>query len=90
MALQDKTGAGKADVIARFGETEQTGGHGGVGIGMYKGSIYAEINDRIVRYSLSAGAVVPKKLRKRLSRDCLSATTIPCIHSSSGPTDRCT
>src|SRR5580700_6691142 len=53
VALQDKTGAGKADVIARFGETEQTGGHGGVGIGMYKGSIYAEINDRIVRYSLS-------------------------------------
>ena len=61
VALQDKTGAGKADVIERFGETEQTGGHGGVGIGMYKGSIYAEINDRIVRYSLSAGAIVPKE-----------------------------
>jgi len=61
VALQDKTGVGKADVIARFGETEQTGGHGGVGIGMYKGSIYAEINDRIVRYSLSAGAIVPKE-----------------------------
>jgi len=60
VALQDKTGAGKADVIERFGETEQTGGHGGVGIGMYKGSIYAEINDRIVRYSLPAGGIVPK------------------------------
>jgi len=60
VALQDKTGAGKADVIERFGETEQTGGHGGVGIGMYKGSIYAEINDRIVRYSLPTGGIVPK------------------------------
>ena len=60
VALQDKTGAGKADVIERFGETAQTGGHGGVGIGLYKGAIYAEINDRIVRYSLSAGAIVPK------------------------------
>jgi len=26
---------------------------------MYKGSIYAEINDRIVRYSLPAGSIVP-------------------------------
>src|SRR5271167_184935 len=59
VALQDKTGAGKADVIERFGETVQSGGAGGVGIGIYKGSIYAEINDRIVRYSLSAGSIVP-------------------------------
>ena len=59
VALQGKTGAGKADVIERFGETVQTGGAGGVGIGMYKGSIYAEINDRIVRYSLPADAIVP-------------------------------
>jgi hypothetical protein len=60
VALQDKAGAGKADVIERFGESVQTGGAGGVGIGMYKGSIYAEINDRIVRYSLPADAIVPK------------------------------
>lgn len=60
VALQDKTGTGKADVIERFGETVQTGGAGGVGIGMYKGSIYAEINDRIVRYSLPADSIVPK------------------------------
>lgn len=59
VALQDTTGAGKADVIKRFGETVQSGGAGGVGIGMYKGSIYAEINDRIVRYSLTAGSIVP-------------------------------
>ncbi len=60
VALQDTKGAGKADVIERFGETAQTGGAGGVGIGMYKGSIYAEINDRIVRYPLTAGSLVPQ------------------------------
>jgi len=59
VALQDKNGVGKADVIERFGETFQTGGHGGTGIGLYKGAIYAESNDRIVRYSLPASAVVP-------------------------------
>jgi glucose/arabinose dehydrogenase/mono/diheme cytochrome c family protein len=59
VALQDKDGSGKAAVIERFGETVQSGGHGGTGIGMYKGAIYAEINDRIVRYSLPAGSIVP-------------------------------
>jgi glucose/arabinose dehydrogenase/mono/diheme cytochrome c family protein len=59
VALQDTTGSGKANVIKRFGETEQSGGHGGTGIGLYNGSLYAESNDRIVRYALPAGAVVP-------------------------------
>jgi glucose/arabinose dehydrogenase/mono/diheme cytochrome c family protein len=59
VALQDKSGTGKADVIERFGETVQTGGAGGTGIGLYKGAIYAEINDRIARYSLPAGSTVP-------------------------------
>jgi len=60
VALQDKAGTGKAGVIERFGETVQTGGAGGTGIGMYKGAIYAEINDRIARYTLPAGSIVPK------------------------------
>jgi len=60
VALQDTTGRGKADVKERFGETVQTGGAGGTGIALYKGSIYAEINDRIVRYSLGAGSIVPQ------------------------------
>src|SRR6202522_3290368 len=60
VALEDKAGAGKADVIERFGETVQTGGAGGTGIGMYKGAIYAEINDRIVRYVLPTDSIVPK------------------------------
>jgi glucose/arabinose dehydrogenase/mono/diheme cytochrome c family protein len=60
VALQDKAGRGKADVKERFGETVQTGGAGGTGIGLYKGSLYAELNDRIVRYSLVADSIVPK------------------------------
>src|SRR5208282_2683523 len=60
VALQDKGGAGKADVIERFGETVQSGGAGGTGIGIYKGSIFAEINDRIVRYSPTSGSIVPE------------------------------
>jgi glucose/arabinose dehydrogenase/mono/diheme cytochrome c family protein len=60
VALQDTKGVGKADVQERFGETIQTGGAGGTGIALYKGSIYAEINDRIVRYSLPAGSITPQ------------------------------
>jgi glucose/arabinose dehydrogenase len=59
VVLQDKNGAGKADVIERFGETTQGGGSGGTGIALYQGWIYAQINDRIVRYALSAGSIVP-------------------------------
>src|SRR5580704_3164297 len=58
VALEDSKRTGKADVIERFGETVQSGGAGGTGIGMYKGSIYAEINDRIVRYALPTGSIV--------------------------------
>ena len=58
VALQDKAGTGKADVIERFGETVQSGGAGGTGIGLYKEAIYAESNDRIVQYSLPAGSIV--------------------------------
>ena len=60
VALQDKSGSGKADVIERFGETAKTGAAGGTGIALYNGSIYAELNDRIVKYALPAGALVPQ------------------------------
>jgi glucose/arabinose dehydrogenase/mono/diheme cytochrome c family protein len=59
VALQDTSGAGKANVNRRFGETVATGGAGGTGIGLYRGALYAEINDKIVRYALSAGSIVP-------------------------------
>jgi glucose/arabinose dehydrogenase/mono/diheme cytochrome c family protein len=60
VALKDNTGDGKADVNQRFGETVQSGGAGGTGIGLYKGALFAEINDKIVRYSLRAGSIVPQ------------------------------
>jgi glucose/arabinose dehydrogenase/mono/diheme cytochrome c family protein len=60
VALQDTTGSGKADVNRRFGATVQSGGAGGTGIGLYKGALFAEINDKIVRYTLPAGSIVPQ------------------------------
>src|SRR5713226_8294360 len=60
VALQDTTGAGKADLIQRFGETVQSRGAGGTGIGLYKGALFAESNDKIVRYALAAGMIVPQ------------------------------
>src|SRR5277367_6598179 len=60
VAAHDTTGAGKADVERRFGDTVQSGGAGGTGIGLYKGGLFAEINDKIVRYTLSAGSIVPQ------------------------------
>ena len=59
LALQDTAKAGKANVVKRFGETVQTGGAGGTGIALYKGALYVEINDKIVRYKLDAGSIVP-------------------------------
>jgi glucose/arabinose dehydrogenase/mono/diheme cytochrome c family protein len=59
VALQDKSGSGKADVIERFGATAQSGGAGGTGISLYNGSVYAELNDRIVSYKLTPGSIVP-------------------------------
>jgi glucose/arabinose dehydrogenase/mono/diheme cytochrome c family protein len=59
VALKDTKGQGKADVDQRFGESVASGGHGGTGIAYYKGAIYAESNDRILRYALREGAIVP-------------------------------
>jgi len=61
VALQDSGGKGKADVNRRFGETAQSGGAGGTGIALYHDALYAEINDKIVRYALPAGSVVPRE-----------------------------
>jgi glucose/arabinose dehydrogenase/mono/diheme cytochrome c family protein len=58
VALKDTKGVGKADVNERFGETVQTGGAGGTGIGIYNGWLYAELNDKILKYPLK-DSVVP-------------------------------
>jgi glucose/arabinose dehydrogenase/mono/diheme cytochrome c family protein len=60
VALQDTTGSGKADVIERFGATAAQGAKGGTGIAVYQGAVYAEESDRIERYALSPGSILPK------------------------------
>ena len=40
-------------------QTAAEGGHGGTGIALYKDGLYAEINDRIVRYALKDGVLAP-------------------------------
>src|SRR5262245_29898555 len=59
IALKDTKGAGHADVNERFGLTFAEGAHGGTGIWLYKNWLYAEIDDKIVRYELKNGEVVP-------------------------------
>lgn len=59
VALQDTKKVGKANVIKRFGESRADGAAGGTGIALYKGAIYAEVNDRIMRYPFAAGEIVP-------------------------------
>ena len=57
--MQDINGDGQADVTARFGDTIQKGDHGGTGIALYKDALYAETNDRIVRYGLPKDGIMP-------------------------------
>ena len=59
IALKDTKGTGHADVNVRFGPTFAEGGHGGTGIWLYKNWLYAELNDKIVRYALKDGEVAP-------------------------------
>ena len=59
VALKDTSGSGKADVIERFGVTADEGGHGGTGIFYYKNYLYAEINDKIVKYAVNADSTAP-------------------------------
>jgi glucose/arabinose dehydrogenase len=57
VALRDTKGTGHADVITRFGGGVPEGSHGGTGIGIYQNHLYAEVNDRIVRYPLGSNGV---------------------------------
>src|SRR3984957_8273277 len=56
LALKDTSGSGKADVIQRFGPDKSAGAAGGTGIALYNGALYAELNDKIVRYARAPGA----------------------------------
>jgi glucose/arabinose dehydrogenase/mono/diheme cytochrome c family protein len=59
VALRDTTGNGRADVVIRFGPDAKSGNAGGTGITLYNGALYVETNDRIVRYALPPGRIVP-------------------------------
>jgi glucose/arabinose dehydrogenase len=59
VALKDRDGDGRADTVKRFGPTAAEGAAGGTGIGLYNNALYAEINDRIVRYALTPDVFVP-------------------------------
>jgi glucose/arabinose dehydrogenase/mono/diheme cytochrome c family protein len=59
VALKDAKHTGKADVVNRFGESKADGAAGGTGIAIYKGALYAEVNDRIMRYRLPPKGIVP-------------------------------
>ena len=59
IALQDTHGVGRADVIRRFGDSVAQGSAGGTGVAIYQGALYAEENDRIVRYRLTGRSIAP-------------------------------
>src|SRR6201986_3376515 len=56
IALKDSKGDGHADRVERFGLTQAQGSAGGTGIRVYKGALYAEQNDKIIRYPLPPDA----------------------------------
>ncbi len=58
-ALRDEDGDGKAERIERFGPTPEQGGIGGTGVAIWKDGLFVEQDDRIVRYQLTPGQMVP-------------------------------
>ena len=71
IALQDTKGDGRADKIVRFGPTKADGNAGGTGVKIYNGYVYAETNDRIVRYKLPTDGIDADRARPRPScRGC--------------------
>ncbi len=59
IALRATKGAQTADQVVRFGPTYDQGDHGGTGIFIYANAVYAETNDRIVRYALPSDGIAP-------------------------------
>jgi glucose/arabinose dehydrogenase len=59
VALKDTKGEGRADVIQRFGPGVPQGSAGGTGIRVYNGALYAEQNNKIIRYALPTDSLVP-------------------------------
>ena len=83
VALKDTKGSGQADKIERFGDGVPQGSAGGSGIAFYNGAIYAEQNDKIIRYALSPDSIVPNRAPQTSSPACRCPAIIRCILSSS-------
>jgi glucose/arabinose dehydrogenase/cytochrome c5 len=60
VALKDSKSTGKADIIERFGDGVPEGSAGGSGVAFYKDHVYAEQNDKIIRYAIPEDSIVPK------------------------------
>jgi glucose/arabinose dehydrogenase len=61
VALKDTKGDGHADRVERFGDGVPQGSAGGTGIRIYKDGLYAEQNDKIIRYALPSDGIVPNE-----------------------------
>lgn len=59
VALRDSKHAGHADMITRFGDSLANGGAGGTGIALYKGALYVESKDKLVKYAVDSN-LAPK------------------------------
>ena len=59
IGLRSSKNDGKADTVVRFGPSQAQGNAGGTGIALYNDHLYAETNDRIVRYALPANGIAP-------------------------------
>jgi glucose/arabinose dehydrogenase/mono/diheme cytochrome c family protein len=59
VAMHDTAGHGTANVIERFGANPASG-HGGTGVAIYDGYLYAEEHDTIVRFKMVRGEIAPK------------------------------
>jgi hypothetical protein len=60
VALRDDNRDGVAETVRRFGEGSESGASGGTGIALHRGYLYAEEGERIVRYPLLEGGLVPR------------------------------
>lgn len=59
VALRDRDGDGRAEVVQRFGPTRESGSRGGTGIAFWRGALYVEADSTILRYRLTGDELVP-------------------------------
>lgn len=85
VALQDKDGDGVAETVERFGPTTASGSAGGTGLEIHDGKLYAEQDDKIVRYTLPADGIVPKGEPEVIVKDIPTTGDHPMHPFTIGP-----